>query len=102
MTERNKILDIIYESIDDINEDRDDTEKIVKAEETVLLGQEGVLDSFGLVSLIVAIEQSIEEQFNVTLVLADEKAMSMRNSPFRAIGIFADHISNRLEENVNG
>lgn len=102
MVDRNKVIEIIYESIDDINEDRDEEERLKKTEETILLGQDGALDSFGLVSLIVATEQNIEEEFSVTLVLADEKAMSQRNSPFRTVKTFADHITTLLEENTDG
>ena len=102
MNELSKIIDIIYESIDEINEDRDASEKIQKSGDTVLLGQEGVLDSFGLVSLIVATEQNIEEKFGVTLVLANEKAMSQRNSPFRTVASFAEYIHTTLKEKANG
>ncbi len=102
MVDRNKVIEIIYVSIDDINEDRDEEDKLKKTEETILLGQDGALDSFGLVSLIVATEQNIEEEFGVTLVLADEKAMSQRNSPFRTVNTFTDHITTLLEEKKDG
>ena len=102
MRDLSKIVNIIYEAIDEINEDRDGDEKIEKSEDTVLLGQEGTLDSFGLVSLIVATEQNIEEAFGVTVVLADEKAMSQKNSPFRSVATFAEYIQTMLEEKTNG
>lgn len=47
-----------------------------------LIGDSSPLDSMGLVSLIVDIEESINENFDVELVLASEKAMSKRTSPF--------------------
>lgn len=59
--------------------------------ETLLFGESGLLDSVGLVSLIVAIEQEIENDLNVSIVLADERAMSQKNSPFRSIGALADY-----------
>ena len=47
-----------------------------------LIGDSSPLDSMGLVSLIVEIEESINDDFDVELVLANEKAMSARTSPF--------------------
>ena len=59
--------------------------------ETLLFGQDGILDSLGLVSLVVAVEQGIEEKFGVSVSLADEKAMSQRNSPYRTVGSLAEY-----------
>ena len=59
--------------------------------DTVLFGDSGLLDSVGLVSLIVAIEQEIENELGVSIVLADERAMSQQHSPFRSIGALADY-----------
>jgi len=47
-----------------------------------LIGDSSPLDSMGLVSLIVEIEEAINDDFDVELVLASEKAMSARTSPF--------------------
>jgi len=59
--------------------------------ETLLFGDAGLLDSVGLVSLIVAIEQEIESDLGLSIVLADERAMSQKHSPFRSIGALADY-----------
>lgn len=59
--------------------------------DTLLFGESGLLDSVGLVSLIVAIEQEIENDLSVSIVLADERAMSQKHSPFRSIGALADY-----------
>lgn len=61
-------------------------------EQTQLVGPEAVLSSLGLVSLIVDIEQTIEERWGLSLALADERAMSRRHSPFRTVGTLADYI----------
>lgn len=61
--------------------------------ETPLFGQDGILDSLALVSLVVSMEQAIEDRFGVSVSLADEKAMSQKNSPYRTIGSLADYAS---------
>lgn len=57
--------------------------------ETKLFGANGLLDSLALVSLVIAVEQAIEEKFAVTVELADDKALSQKNSPYRTIGSLA-------------
>ena len=60
--------------------------------EAVLFGSGGNLDSLGLVSLLVIIEQNIEEEFDTNITIADEKAMSQKNSPFRTVSALIDYI----------
>ena len=93
-----KILNAVYESLDDINEQLSLKNKLVKSKDTILFGQ---IDSLGLVTLIVMTEEKIEDEFNKSIVLADERAMSQRNSPFRTVGTFVDYIYKLLEGNTN-
>jgi acyl carrier protein len=66
--------------------------------DTPLLGRGAVLDSMGLVTLIVDLEQRLEEDKDVYVVLADERAMSQRRSPFRTVGTLTDYICQLIEE----
>jgi D-alanine--poly(phosphoribitol) ligase subunit 2 len=68
--------------------------------ETSLFGQEGILDSLGLVTLIVSVEQAIEDAFGLSVTLADEKAMSQRHSPYRTVGTLADYAQRVIEGKV--
>jgi acyl carrier protein len=95
------IVEMIFTTIDDLNELLPPAQQLEKSVDTVVFGADGKLDSLGLVTLIVAVEQKITETFNVTLTLADEKAMSQRNSPFRSIGTLAGYIEQLLGENSN-
>ena len=98
MNANDNVLELIYNSIDDINQELPGDLQLQKTPNTILYGQSGKLDSFGLVNLIVAIEQNIEETYGKTIVLADEKAMSQERSPFRTIGSFGDYVALLLEE----
>jgi acyl carrier protein len=60
--------------------------------DTVLVGKDAVLDSLGVVSLIVEIEQRVETDHGVSLTLANDKAMSQKNSPFRTVAVLAEHV----------
>lgn len=101
MTRRERVVQAIFSAVDEVNEQLLKEEQLKKSIDTVLFGRSGKLDSLGLVTLIVAIEQKIEEQFGVTITIADDKAMSQKDSPFKTIGTLVDYISWLLEENTN-
>ena len=61
-------------------------------EKTSLVGQAAVVDSLGLVTLILDLEQSIQEDWGVSIALADEKAMSRRNSPFLTVESLTQYV----------
>ena len=65
--------------------------------ETRLFGKDGILDSMGLVSLVVAVEQAIEESFGIQIRLADERALSQRRSPYRSIRTLAEYAENEIK-----
>jgi|SRR3982750_2994696 len=67
-------------------------------DDTVLVGNEAVIDSLGVVSLIVEVEQRLESEHGISVTLANDKAMSARNSPFRTVGVLADHCLAMAEE----
>jgi acyl carrier protein len=57
--------------------------------DTELFGEGGLLDSVGLVSLVVAVEQKLEDELGLQVGLADERALSQRSSPYRTISTLA-------------
>ena len=93
-----KIVEVIFKSIDEINETFSEEEHIPKELDTQLFGDKANLDSLGLVNLLVCIEQEIQDVFNKVITIADEKAMSQKNSPFRNVESLANYINMLLEE----
>ncbi len=57
------------------------------------------LDSLGLVTLLINIEQKIEDLYDINITIADEKAMSQKNSPFKSIGSLSKYLENILKKN---
>ena len=75
---------------------------ITSTPDTKLFGNDGILDSMGLVNLVVSLEERIQEEFDVAITLADESAMSLSKSPFLTVASLADYIEELLrEEGVN-
>lgn len=64
-----------------------------------LFGKNGLLDSIGLVTLIVAIEQGIEDRYHKAVSLADEKAFSQKKSPFRSVDSLATYAAELIQAN---
>jgi acyl carrier protein len=61
-----------------------------------LFGGGGPLDSMALVSLVVELEEYIEDEFGITVTLADEKAMSRRTSPFSRVSNLVNYINEKI------
>jgi acyl carrier protein len=68
---------------------------------TPLIGSNRILDSLGLVHLIVDIETSFLDE-DIELSLTSESAMSSRISPFRSIGSLCNFIAKQLGIEENG
>ncbi len=92
MNDPENVVAAIYRAVDWINGELPPDRQLIKARETRLLGSQSVLDSMHLVSLIVPIEREVEDIFGVMLTLVDERALSMKESPFRSIQSLADYI----------
>ena len=93
MSKKEKIVKIILEEVGILNEYLPESQQLELSPQTVLFGEEGSLDSHALVNLIVAVEERIEEDFDTTISLADERALSQTESPFRTISTLADYIN---------
>src|SRR5216117_2107831 len=102
MNNPENILAAIYRAVDWINGEMPPDRQLIKAPDTRLLGAESLLDSMHLVSLIIAIEREVEDAFGVALTLADERALSMKESPFRSIQSLADYIGILIRDARNG
>ena len=70
---------MLFKVVEEINENLDKDQQLKLSTETVLLGKEGNVDSILLVNLVVAIEQRIEDEFDIEVNLADERALFEKN-----------------------
>jgi acyl carrier protein len=91
-----KIENIIKNLLHDFNEELENENLICPNSETKLYGGNGALDSLGLVSFITDLEDQISEEFGKVIVLADEKAMSQKTSPFRTVSTLILYIEKIL------
>jgi len=94
-------LTLVVDALHELLDDRAiDTPGPVDAE-TRLFGRAGLLDSLGLVTLVVAVEQAIADEYGVSVSLADDRALSQRNSPYRTVGSLAEYAAGLLDGAVS-
>ncbi len=101
MIAREDVYSIVLESLQEVFVQGDLAPPEAVTEDTVLVGAEAVLDSLGVVQLIVEVEQRLEATHGISVTLANDKAMSARNSPFRTVGVLADHVIATAQEGAS-
>lgn len=89
---KEECLETIYRAIDELNTTREDNDKIVQDNSTALYGPQSPMDSVDLVNLLLSIEETLEDDFDIHFTIANEKAMSLKNSPFRTVETLAAYI----------
>lgn len=102
ITMNERVLQAIFKAVDEVNQILPKEQQLEKSMDTVVLDNIGSLDSLGLVNLIVAIEQKIEDEFGVTIIMTDERIMLRNDRSVKTIGTLAADISLVLSEKTNG
>jgi acyl carrier protein len=94
---KDSVFSIVKGAIDDINEELnyDSLRNVDHA--TPLYGGTSGIDSLSLVTLISELEMQVSDHFGTSVILADEKALSMKRSPYRNVGTLVDFTVERLE-----
>ena len=95
--QRSEIIELLYEVIDEMNQQFNSQDNLEKKESLELLGEASKLDSLGLINFIIAVEEKYEVRFDLALNLTSEEMMIKENSPLRTLGVLADYISSILE-----
>ena len=95
-----KIIEIIIQQVEEVNEELTSKIPLEQGGEAPLFGGDGVLNSLMLVTLIVGVEQAVEDELDAVLTLADEKAMSQKSSPFRTIKSLAEYVEKCIKGEI--
>jgi acyl carrier protein len=94
---RDEVRDLVLTACGLLNEQLEKPIPIELGEEAPLHGPGGVIDSLGLVNLIVLTEQAIEEAFGAVINLADDTTLSGETAVFASVGSLTTHIVEELE-----
>ena len=96
------ILEAVYAGIDQLNRQNPDAKPVQKTLETPLYGSDSDLDSLGLINLVVAVEQNVEQRLHVPITLVDDRALSQEVSPFSNVAALVGYIEGLVRERQNG
>ncbi len=81
---KDKILNIIFDSVDEINKMLAKELQLEKLQETLLAGENGNLDSLGLINFIVEVEGRVRNDFGLELNLIE--VLDSPENPMSSIG----------------
>lgn len=85
--QRREVVEMICQIVSEISGAPDKVD-----EDTHLFGAQGFLDSLKLVNVVLDAEQQINDSYNLTISLADDRSVSQQRSPFRTVAALADYI----------
>ena len=92
MIKKEQIKELVFNAIDELNQQMKSDEQMDKSEMLVLFGPSATLDSLGFINLITTIEENIEDELDLMVTIIDEKAMSREDSPFLTVGTLIEYL----------
>jgi acyl carrier protein len=98
MTDTSNALEAVYAALDQLNRQRPADRRLPKEPETRLIGPDGRLDSLGLVTFIVAVEEQVEDRFGKRLTLTDDRVLSSEDGPMHSVKTLAAFIEAAVGE----
>jgi acyl carrier protein len=93
---KKELIDIIYRSLEEVNEQLPNEEQIQKSLDATLLGGVGGLDSLGFVNFVALVEGKCAHKYGIALSLTDTS--SQEDDPFEDVGKLADFLFRRLNK----
>ncbi len=99
--EHQRVVEAIFDAIDDLNGLLPKEQRLEKSLGTVLYGSSGRLDSLAFVNLVVAVEQKIQQEFGHAISLTDGESISPENMPIGTIEALANYVALLLRRKVS-
>lgn len=96
--DRSRLVGLIIKIVREIYDPSGAVDNLALDENVHLFGRDGLFDSVGLVSVILAVEQDVSNSTGRPITIADERAMSQARSPFLTVGSLASYTLELLRE----
>jgi acyl carrier protein len=93
---KDELVDIIYQSLEEVNEQLPSDAQLRKSLDTTLVGRAGGLDSLGFVNFVALVEEKCADKYGISFTLVDRS--SQENNVLENVGKFADSLLQRLNE----
>ncbi|MBQ6567538.1 MAG: hypothetical protein IJR93_13950 [Treponema sp.] len=92
---KEKIKTLVIESLNELKEMNGLDFELT--DETILLGEDSVMDSFDFVSFVSTLEEKIADETGKTVSVVSEKAFSKKYSPFKTVDRITDYIMELMD-----
>ena len=93
---KDELVDIIYKSLEEVNEQLPSDAQLRKSLDTTLFGRPDGLDSLGFVNFVALVEEKCANKYGISFTLVDRS--SQENGALENVGKFADSLLQRLNE----
>ena len=87
------VLELVTDAATELNATEPEQIPLDRGELAPIYGKDGVLDSLGLVTFILLVEERLEDKIGRRIPLTDDRALSRFRSPFRTIGSVTDYVA---------
>lgn len=91
-----RVSEAVCRSIDEINRQLPDDQKLADNGTSAILGPNATLDSLGFLNLLVAVEREVETEFGTELRLTEDETI-MHDSPVETVDALIRYIAGNLE-----
>ena len=95
---KKELIELVMQCVREVANFEGRTLSLPVGAETPLFGAGGILDSMGLVNVVILVEQCISDQHGACITLADRRALSQSKSPFRTVDSLAGYAEILLKE----
>lgn len=92
------IRDAVFAAIDELNEQRAPHERLTKALDGRLAGDDSPLDSLAFVNLIVGVEQRLDGVLGTPVSLLDDERLDPTDASFSTVGSFITYLESLLRK----
>src|SRR5437667_12533243 len=93
---KEELIDIIYQSLDEVNEQLPYGKQIQKSLDATLIGGVGGLDSLRFVNFVALVEEKCADKYGIALSVTDTP--SQEDETFEDVGKFANSLFHRLNK----
>lgn len=92
MITQQQVEAVIFRGIAALNAERAADDQIEATSKTPLFGADSRIDSLGLVSLIVDVETTLNQEHGLEVSLADDRALARPQSPYATVETLRDYV----------
>jgi len=92
------IQEIVIDNLKIILEENSYDQNIELKPETEIFGETAIIDSLGLVDLIVALEEHLMDEYDQDIIVVDESSIIDTDSPFKSIRSLSNLILSKIDQ----